>query len=397
MESQHSGTHSPNPPALEPILHVRAPGQAGRQDSQLGGDLFGGVRLNDVTGLEIVVTVDADAAFHAGAHFVDLVLKAAEGLDVALEEHVFAAADADLALDHAPIGDDAAGDVAAFGEVEHLANFGRADDDFLEHRVKQACHGLLHLVDEFVNNGVELDLDSFALGDIGHAGVNARVEAEDDPLGRAGQQHVRFGDRADGAVDDFEGDLAGLDFLERLDDGFDGALGIGFDDDLEHLGGGFGESLEKVFEGDFGPLFLGSDGFGFFGPGLRQFAGRPVVFKDAEFGAGFGHAVQAKYFYRNGRARLFEALAVFIDERAHAPVVLAANHRVAHLQRAFTDEDRGRGATGFEAGFDDIAARTPIGVGLELQEVGPQDDHLQQMWHALLGQGGNLDERCLTA
>src|SRR5258705_9249576 len=57
------------------------PASADGWRSQLGGDLLGRVSLNDVARLEIVVTIDADAAFHAGPHFVDFVLEAAKRLD----------------------------------------------------------------------------------------------------------------------------------------------------------------------------------------------------------------------------------------------------------------------------------------------------------------------------
>src|SRR2546422_11226320 len=88
---------------------------------KFGRDLLGGVGLDDVADLEIVIAIDADAALHAGADFIDFVLEAAEGLDDTLEEDVLAAADADLALDDTAVGDDAAGDIAAFGQLEQFA------------------------------------------------------------------------------------------------------------------------------------------------------------------------------------------------------------------------------------------------------------------------------------
>src|SRR5262245_30656844 len=59
--------------------------------SEGGGDLFHGVTLDGIAGLEFVEAVDADAAFHAGADFVDFVLEAAQGLDDAFVNEVLPA------------------------------------------------------------------------------------------------------------------------------------------------------------------------------------------------------------------------------------------------------------------------------------------------------------------
>jgi hypothetical protein len=47
-------------------------------------------------------------------------------------------------------------------------------------RLQQTGHGGFDLVDQFVDDGVKLDLHAFALGQVGHADVNARVEAKND-------------------------------------------------------------------------------------------------------------------------------------------------------------------------------------------------------------------------
>ena len=130
---------------------------------------------------------------------------------------------------------------------EYLAHFGRANDDFLENRLKQASHRRFHLVDQFVNDRVKLDLDAFALGDVGHAIIDARVEPKDDCLGGGRQQHIGFSDGADGAVNDFQRNFVGFDLLQSFDDGFDRTLRIGFDDDLKH----FGRELRRACRKDF--------------------------------------------------------------------------------------------------------------------------------------------------
>ena len=92
------------------------------------------------------------------------------------------------------MADDAAGDVAALGKLENLLHLGGADDGLLDHRIQHAGHGGHDLVDQLIDDRVELDLDSFPLGDIGDAVVDAGVEPKDDPLGSGSQEDIRLGD-----------------------------------------------------------------------------------------------------------------------------------------------------------------------------------------------------------
>ncbi len=57
--------------------------------------------LDQVPGLEVVEAVDPDAAFHAGADLVDLVLEPPQRLDDAVVDDFLAADDPHLALDYA--------------------------------------------------------------------------------------------------------------------------------------------------------------------------------------------------------------------------------------------------------------------------------------------------------
>ena len=86
-----------------------------------------------------------------------------------------------------------------------------ADDALARLRIEQAGHRFLHLVDQFVDDRVELDLHAFALGGVGGAGFDLDVEADDDRIRGGGEQDVVLGDRPDGGVDDVEIDLLALD------------------------------------------------------------------------------------------------------------------------------------------------------------------------------------------
>src|SRR6266481_1678893 len=146
--------------------------------SEFLDDPFDRVALDCVADLKITKTVNANAAFHAGAHFIDFILEPTQRLGDALINEALAPHDADLAADDAPDRDHATGDGNALGKGENLADFGRADDDVLQDRIQQAGHGLLHLVNQFINDGIKLDLDPFALGDVRNTVVNPGVEPE---------------------------------------------------------------------------------------------------------------------------------------------------------------------------------------------------------------------------
>ena len=78
-----------------------------------------------------------------------------------------------------------------------------------------------------------------------------------------------------------------------------------------------------------------------------------------------------------------------VDERTHLPEVLADEDRIAHLQGAARDKQRGRRTESLlELGLDHISVRAALGVGRKFKHVGLQKDHLQQVVHTLPGSAG---------
>jgi len=165
-------------------------------------DLLERVALDDVAFLIFVELAEADAALVAVPDFLDLVLEAAQGRHLAVEHRHAAADDAGvgLAVDLA-VGDVGTAGLAA-GKLEHLADLGVADDLLAGDRVEQPEHGLADLVDEFVDDREELDLDILALRDLRGGAFHLHVEADDDRIRRRGEEDVRLADRADRAVHD---------------------------------------------------------------------------------------------------------------------------------------------------------------------------------------------------
>src|SRR5262249_49375502 len=108
------------------------PGIAWTPASDRARHFHAGVALDLVTSANVLLFLDADTAFGAGAHFVDVVLEATQGLKLSLEDHHAVAQHADriVAL-HRAFHDQAACNHAELAGAEHVAHLGHADDGFL--------------------------------------------------------------------------------------------------------------------------------------------------------------------------------------------------------------------------------------------------------------------------
>src|SRR4051812_4138671 len=85
-----------------------------KSNLRLGRDFFDRVRFDHVARLIIAKAVDANTAFHTGAHFVDLILEPAQRLNNSFVNQSLATHDARLAFDDTTAADHATGNVAAF-------------------------------------------------------------------------------------------------------------------------------------------------------------------------------------------------------------------------------------------------------------------------------------------
>ena len=95
---------------------------------------------------------------------------------------------------------------------------------------------------------------------------------------------------------------------------------------------------------------------------------------------------------------LVDALAQVVLERADAPERLADDDDVADLERAGLDErGRDRAAALVELGLDDRADGVALRVGLQLLEVGDEQDHLDELVEPEAGLGRDRHERHVAA
>src|SRR5262249_22205372 len=140
------------------------------------------------------------------------------------------------------------------------------------------------------------------------------------------------------AVDNFERYLVRFDLLQRIDDRFYGALSISFNHDLEDFRSAGGELIKKIFESDLRAIGFLAESLGLHCALFAERASSLFVFHDAEFQTGFRHAVEPENLHCHRRTGFFEPLALLIDKRSDAPIILTANNDVADSQSSFSNQ-----------------------------------------------------------
>ena len=154
---------------------------------------------------------------------------------------------------------------------------------------------------------------------------------------------------------------------------------VGLEDDPELLGLTRLDLAVEILEGGAATPLPALGG----GRGLARLdhrAGFLLVLDDAQDVAGLGHVGQPEDDDRARRSGLGDALAHVVLEGADAPERLADDDDVADLERPGLDERRrDRPAALVELGLDDGADGVALRVGLELLEIGDEQDHLDQL------------------
>ena len=118
---------------------------------------------------------------------------------------------------------------------------------------------------------------------------------------------------------------------------------------------------------------------------MREVAGAALVLDDAGELAGGRRTVEAEDLDGLAGARLVDALAAVVEQRAHTAPRVAGDDRVADLERAAVDEHRRDGAAAdVEPRLDDRPRRLGGGVGAQV-ELGVRDeqDPLEQVVEVL--------------
>ena len=119
--------------------------------------------------------------------------------------------------------------------LEHVAHVDGRNDLFLLLRREHPFERLVDVVDGVVDDVVRPDVDLFLLCQTARVQVRADTEADDDGIRRRGQDDIRFGDRADAAVDDVQLHFLVLDLHERIRECFHRTVHVALHDDTEFL------------------------------------------------------------------------------------------------------------------------------------------------------------------
>ena len=190
--------------------------------------------------------------------------------------------------------------------------------NFLDLGDEHPLDGFLDVVGHLVDDVVAADLDLLFLGERDGAVFGGDAEADDDGLRRVGQDDVALGDPADRLQEHADRDFLVLELFEFLDEGFDRALDVGLQDQVQALELLLGHLAVEVFERDGLAIGVGEVA-GANPPGLGDVAGAGDVVDDAEVLAGAGDDVQTRDLHRRGRAGLLDRLALVVEEARTRP------------------------------------------------------------------------------
>jgi len=133
-------------------------------------------------------------------------------------------------------------------------------------------------------------------------------------------------------------------------------------------------------------------------PVFADAAGLLLVLDTDEFGARLGHAGKADHFDGGGRPRFPHPLPLVVDHGPDPAVFRPRDEGVALPQGPLLNQDRRHGsAPAVQLGLDDDTAGRPVRIRLEFQDIGLQQDELQQFLDPDLLLGRHLGEDRFSA
>ena len=226
------------------------------------------------------------------------------------------------------------------------------------------------------------------LGELFCLGIGADVEADDDGVRGGGEHDVALRDGARGGVDDAHAHFLVLELFERALDGFDRALHVGFDDELELLHLAFGDLGKHVVERHL--LRLLDHRFALLVSALFLHLLHERLVDGEDGVARVGDVFEAEDGDGGRRACLLDRPALIVDHGADAAHRGARNEVVARVQRTILHEHARHGALALiELGFDDDALGVAVGIGGEFLHLGDQPDVFEEVVDACARLGGD--------
>ncbi len=93
-----------------------------------------------------------------------------------------------------------------------------------------------------------------------------------------------------------------------------------------------------------------------------------------------GKTAKAQHLYRCGRTRFLDRFTPIVHQRFDLAAIIAADERIAGLERAHLHDDGGgRAAAGFDLRFNDGAARCRRRRRFQFHHFGLERHHLEEM------------------
>ncbi len=324
-----------------------------------------------------MVAVDLDTTFVALGDITRIIFEAFEAADLAFVDLDIVAVESDQAVaSEFAFGDVATCDLSDFGDSKDAADLGLSDGFFLDGGSELFFHRGFDIVEQVVDHAVDTDLDAFVLCEFLCFCVGSDLEADDHGVGGGRQVDIVFGDTTDRSEGDREFDLDVLDLEQAFAQGFEGALHIGFEDDVEFFFL-FAKKIAKGSASNGTSLF---DASGLFLAVFCDLFGGFFVSHAIEGFAGIGEAGESENADGHGRAGFFERAVAVVKHRTDATVVWADNHGIAAAQGSFLDEESGDGAASFfNAGLDDGSFGAFVWVGAKFEDLGFEQDALKEI------------------
>ena len=293
--------------------------------------------------------------------------------------------------------DHTAGNGADGADLVGHAHLRVADDNFLELGREHTLHGGLDLVDGVVDHAVEPHIHIGAVGAGSSGGVGTDIEAHHNGACGGGKQNVAFVDGADARVDDTDADFLVGDLLQRGFQRFGGALHVGLDDQRQLLHFALLHLGEQIVQGDL-LVHLGQGVLLRLTALLHQLTGHTLVGDGVELVARRGHVGKAGDLHRHGGAGGLDGASFVVGHNTDTADGGTGDDDIALLQRAVLHQQRRHGTPGLiQPRFDHHALGAAVGVGLQLQHLGGEDDHFQQIVQTLTGLGGDGADDGLAA
>ena len=206
------------------------------------------------------------------------------------------------------------------------------------------------------------------------------------------QDDVAFGDAADAGLQNLRADFIGAQLGERALDGFGRTLHVGLEHQRQQsLLAGFAglEQLVQRLARDAGLTALR----GACGRDIPPLRGRGLrILTTTISSPASGAAGQAQHFDGHRGTGGRHRLAAIVLQQAHAAPFRAGHDDVADMQRAALDQHGGdRAAALVELGLDHRAFGGAVGIGLEVENFGLQQDGFFQLVEIGALGGGDFD------